>query len=77
MYLKVRVVECFFEGIEQWPEGVCSHIVQHVVDFCDLAVMAMLQRLLPCLRAQMTEKWLFVCNRDNFTSSTFWSHLMK
>jgi len=57
-FAQVRVVECFFEGLEQWPAG-CKLFV-HV---SSVSLMRT-QRSRRCLQAPTMVRWSCVCSSD-------------
>ena len=57
---QVRVVECFFEGLEQWPAG-CKLFV-HVSSVS----LKCTQRSRRCLQAPTMARWWCVCSSDGW-----------
>ena len=59
-FAQVRVVECFFEGLEQWPAG-CNLFV-HV---SSVSLMRA-QHSRRCLQAPTMARWSCVCSCDGW-----------
>ncbi len=59
-FAQVRVLECFFEGLEQWPAG-CKLFV-HVSS----VLLMRTQRSRRCLQAPTMARWSCVCSSDGW-----------